>query len=90
MPSSTLTVRVDSKIKRRLERLAKSTDRSRSDLAAKAIAEYLTVNDWQVAGIKRALASADRGEGSSQREIEEWVASWGGNGRRPAARRMSK
>ena len=55
--------RVDTGVKKRLERLAKSTGRSRSFLAAEAINEYLDVNEWQVGGIKRAIASLDRGEG---------------------------
>src|SRR5262245_55831305 len=62
MSSSTFTVRVDSAVKKRLEKLAKSTGRSRSFLAAEAIEEYVDVNEWQVAGIKQAVASADRGE----------------------------
>ena len=37
--------------------------RSRSFLAAAAIDEYLDVNEWQIAGIKRAIASLDRREG---------------------------
>jgi hypothetical protein len=41
--------------------LAKDTGRSRCFLAAEAINDYLDVNEWQVAGIKRAIASLDRG-----------------------------
>ena len=77
MPSSTFTVRVDTAAKKRLEKLAKSTGRSRSFLAAEAINEYLDVNEWQVAGIKEAIASIDRGEGVSHDQVKEWVASWG-------------
>ncbi|MGZ8299750.1 MAG: CopG family ribbon-helix-helix protein [Rhodoplanes sp.] len=44
-------MRVDSSVKRRLEKLAKSTGRSRSFLAAEAIDAYLDVNEWQVDGI---------------------------------------
>jgi len=36
---------------RRCEKLAKSTGRSRSFLAAEAISAYLDTNEWQVAGI---------------------------------------
>jgi len=57
MSSATFTVRVDSSVKKRLERLAKSTGRSRSFLAAEAIGEYVDVNEWQVAGIKQAMRS---------------------------------
>ena len=63
MSSTTVSVRIDPVIKKRLEKLAKSTGRSRSFLAAEAINEYLDLNEWQVAGIRKAVASLDRGEG---------------------------
>ena len=47
MSSTTFTVRVESGVKKRLEKLAKSTGRSRSFLAAEALSEYLDVNEWQ-------------------------------------------
>src|SRR4029077_5212547 len=52
MPSTTFTVRVESEVKKRLEKLARSTGRTRSFLAAEALNEYLDVNEWQVAGVK--------------------------------------
>ena len=85
--SATFTVRVDSGVKKRLERLAKSTGRSRSFLAAEAINEYLEVNEWQVAGIKRAIASLDRGEGIPNDSVKDWVASWGSENEKPAPKR---
>ena len=63
MPSTTVSVRINPAIKRRLEKLAKSTGRSRSFLAAEAINEYLELNEWQVAGIQKAMLSLDRGGG---------------------------
>jgi predicted transcriptional regulator len=77
MSSTTVTVRIEVAVKRRLERLAKSTGRSRSFLAAEAISEYLAVNEWQVSGIKEAMASLDRGEGVPHEQVKEWVNSWG-------------
>ena len=74
-------------MKKRLERLAKSTGRSRSFLAAEAIQEYLDVNEWQVAGIKHAIASLDRGEGVPHERVRNWVGSWGGSRERPTPRR---
>jgi len=87
MPSTTFTVRVEPEVKKRLEKLAKSTGRSRSFLAAEALHEYLDVNEWQVAGIKQAMASLDRGEGVRHKEVKNWVASWGGKRERPAPKR---
>jgi predicted transcriptional regulator len=87
MRSTTFTVRVNLAAKKRLERLAKSTGRSRSFLAAEAINEYLEVNEWQVAGIKRAIASLDRGEGTPHARVKEWVESWGERRERPIPKR---
>jgi predicted transcriptional regulator len=77
MPSATFPVRIDRAAKKRLERLAKSTGRSRSFLAAEAINEYLDINEWQVSGIKQAIASLDRGEAVSHEQLKDWVTSWG-------------
>ena len=87
MTSTTFTVRVDPAVKKRLEKLAKSTGRTRSFLAAEAIGEYLDVNEWQVAGIKQAFASLDRGEAVAHGRVKEWVASWDSKDERPAPRR---
>jgi RHH-type transcriptional regulator, rel operon repressor / antitoxin RelB len=75
------------RVRRALTRLARSTDRSRSFLAAEAISEYLNVNEWQVAGIKRAIASLDRGEGVSNAVVKDWVASWRSNDEKPTPTR---
>jgi RHH-type transcriptional regulator, rel operon repressor / antitoxin RelB len=87
MSSTTFTVRVDAAAKKRLEKLAKSTGRSRSFLAAEAINEYLDVNEWQVAGIKRAIESLDRGAGVPHEQVKNWVASWGTHEERPIPKR---
>jgi predicted transcriptional regulator len=89
MSSTTFTVRVDPAVKKRLERLAKSTGRSRSFLAAEALSEYLDVNEWQVAGVKSAMASLDRGEGVPHEQVKEWVESWGSKKERSAPKRSA-
>jgi predicted transcriptional regulator len=89
MASTTFTVRVESLVKKRLEKLAKSTGRSRSFLAAEALNEYLDVNEWQVAGVKRAMASLDRGGGIPHEDVKDWVDSWDGKRRRPTPKRSA-
>src|SRR5450759_1407004 len=89
MSSTTVSVRIDPVIKKRLEKLAKSTGRSRSFLAAEAINEYLDLNEWQVAGIQKAVASLDRGEGISHERVKEWVSSWNSKKERPAPKRSA-
>jgi predicted transcriptional regulator len=73
MNTETFSVRLDRSAKVRLQKLAKSTGRSRAFLAAEAIVAYLDTNEWQVAGINKALTSLDRGKGA---RVSEWVASW--------------
>jgi RHH-type transcriptional regulator, rel operon repressor / antitoxin RelB len=90
MSSTTFTVRIEPEVKKRLEKLAKSTGRSRSFLAAEALNEYLDVNEWQVAGIKEAIASLDRGEGVPHDEVKDWVKSWGRQRERPVPGRSAK
>lgn len=90
MTSSTMTLRVDAATKKRLEQLAKSTTRSRSFLAAQAIKDYLDANEWQVSGIKQAIASLDRGSGVAHAQVEEWVDSWGRAGEKPLPRSRAK
>lgn len=89
MSSTTVSVRIDSVIKKRLEKLARSTGRSRSFLAAEAINEYLDLNEWQVAGIQKAVASLDRGEGVAHEHVKKWVRSWGRTKERPAPKRAA-
>ena len=89
MSSTTVSIRIDPVSKKRLEKLAKSTGRSRSFLAAEAINEYLDLNEWQVAGIQKAIVSLDRGEGIAHERVEEWVGSWGSKKERPVPKRST-
>ena len=90
MASAAFTVRVDSAVKKRLETLAKSTGRSRSLIAAEAIGAYLDVNEWQVAGIKRAIDSMDRSGRIPHERVKEWIASWGGKNELPVPKRSRR
>jgi len=90
MSSATFTVRVDAAVKKRLEQLAKSTGRSRSFLAAEAVSDYVEANEWQIAGIRRAMASLDRGAGIAHDGVEDWVRSWGSRKERPAPKSVKK
>jgi predicted transcriptional regulator len=90
MTSTTFTLRVEADVKKRLEKLARSTGRSRSFLAAEALSEYLDVNEWQVAGIRKAMGSFDRRESVPHEQVKAWINSWGGKRERPAPKRSAK
>lgn len=77
MPGSAiLTLRLDPKLKNRLDRISKATSRSLSFVAAEAIREYVSLNDWQIAEIKKGLAEADRGEFATDEELQRVVKKW--------------
>jgi RHH-type transcriptional regulator, rel operon repressor / antitoxin RelB len=59
--TTTMTVRLSKELKGKLERLAKRTKRSKSYLAAEAIAGYVELNAWQVEQIRKAVEKADAG-----------------------------
>ena len=83
--STTMTVRLDQALVDRLEALARGTKRSRSFLAAEAIAAYVDSNDWQVERIAKAVAVADAGGPfAAQAEVEAWARRLGD--KRPASR----
>lgn len=84
--TATLTMRVKGALKKRLEKLARLTGRSRSFLAQEALSAYLDTNEWQVAGIKTALASLDRGKGIPHARLAEWIGSWETGNERPSPR----
>jgi RHH-type rel operon transcriptional repressor/antitoxin RelB len=74
--SAVLTLRLDPKLKNRLDRISKATSRSLSFVAAEAIREYVTLNDWQIAEIKKGLTEADRGEFATDDEVQRVVKKW--------------
>lgn len=74
--SSVLTLRLDPKLKKQLDRLSRAMSRSRSFLAAEAIREYVALNDWQIEEIKKGLAEADRREFASDKDVERTLKKW--------------
>lgn len=83
----TMTLRLDDDMHQRLDRLSKSTERSKAFLASKALNEYLDMNEWQVEQIRRTLEEADTAPASEFVEhsrVTAWLGSWGsGNEREP-------
>lgn len=77
--STTMTIRLEDDLKRRLENLADSTHRSKSYLAAEAIRDFVELNEWQVQEIKAAIQEADNGEFASDTEVASVFKKWGVN-----------
>lgn len=71
----TLTIRVDRAMKERLDAVAKSLNRSRSHVAGEAIAEFVAVQEWQIARTEAAIRAIDAGEGVDHAAVVNWVNS---------------
>jgi RHH-type transcriptional regulator, rel operon repressor / antitoxin RelB len=78
MESAVLTLRVDTKTKAKLDKLAEATKRSKSFLAAEAIERYLEVEAWQIKEIKQAIKEADAGDFVSDAEFAKIVKKYAG------------
>ncbi len=79
--STTMTIRLEDEVKDRLDRLAESTQRSKSFLAAEAIREFVENNEWQIAEIRAAVKEANSGDFASDKEIDALAKKWKVNAR---------
>lgn len=75
--TTTFTIRVPRVVKERLDKLAKATSRTRSWLAADAVAAYVTEQDWQLMEIEEGSKDADEGRVVPHQEVKRWLNSWG-------------
>ena len=76
MMSATVTLRLDDAVKDKLEKLAESTHRSRSFLAAEAIKAYVDSNEWQINEIHSAIQEAEAGDFASEAEVKAVFDKW--------------
>jgi RHH-type transcriptional regulator, rel operon repressor / antitoxin RelB len=72
-----LSVRIDSETKKRLDLLARRSRRSKSFLAAEAIAAYVEAENWQLAEIEAGIEDLDQGRVVSHEKVAKWLRSWG-------------
>ena len=75
--TETLSIRIDSETKTRLDELSKRSKRSKSFLAAEAIAAYVESETWQIGEIQTGIAELDSGETISHERVSKWLKSWG-------------
>lgn len=60
--SEPVALRLDADTRKRLDQLAKTTERSRSALAAEAVRQFLEINEWQITAIQKGVRQADAGQ----------------------------
>lgn len=84
--SETLSIRIDAEIKERLDALSKRSRRSKSFLAAEAIAAYVEVEEWQLGELQAGIADLEAGREVSHERVSKWLKSWGKRGETKAPR----
>lgn len=72
-----ITVRLPDDTAGRLAQLAAKQDRSRSYLTAKAIEDFVTREEWQLAEIAAGLAEAESGQFASTTDVARAIAKYG-------------
>ncbi len=70
------TVRLPDEVADKLYQLAEKLDRSRSYMAARAIEDFVSREEWQLAEIEAGVAEADRGEFGTAEDLANIVGKY--------------
>ncbi len=84
--TETLSIRIHSETKKRLDALSKRSKRSKSFLASEAIAAFVESEEWQLGEIQAGIAELDSGQTVSYEKVSKWLKSWGRPGETKAPR----
>jgi RHH-type rel operon transcriptional repressor/antitoxin RelB len=84
--TETLSIRIDAQTKKRLDALSKRSKRSKSFLAAEAIAAYVESEEWQLGELQAGIAELDSGQEAGHEKVSKWLNSWGKPGETKAPR----
>jgi predicted transcriptional regulator len=76
MSTVSFSMRIDEKLKRRLDRLAKGADRPASYLVTKAVEQMVDEIEDRQKTIQDAFEEADDGTFVSETSVDAWVRSW--------------
>ena len=77
MATTPFSLRLDAKMKKRLEREAKEEKRSAGFIVQEALASYLDGKDYERQIVKEAFAEADEGIFISGEKVHAWMDSLG-------------
>jgi predicted transcriptional regulator len=84
--TETLSIRIDVETKKRLDALSKRSKRSKSFLAAEAIAAYVESEEWQLGELQAGVADLESGQQIGHEKVSNWLKSWGKRGETKAPR----
>jgi predicted transcriptional regulator len=77
MASSPFSVRLDSKLKKRLEAEAERSSRSAGFVLQQAVEEYLDAKEYFHEEMRKAVKEAEKGEFISEEAMDRWFISLG-------------
>ncbi len=84
--TATLSIRIDVETKKRLDALSKRSKRSKSLLAAEAIAAFVESEEWQLGEVQAGIAELESGQQVSHEKVSKWLQGWGKTGETKAPR----
>jgi predicted transcriptional regulator len=84
--TETLSIRIDAETKQRLDALAKRSRRSKSFLAAEAIAAFVESEEWQLGELHAGIADLEERQTVGHEKVSTWLKSWGKAGKSKAPR----
>lgn len=76
MPTTQFSMRIESETKARLEAYSSAVKRSQSQIAAKALDEYLERHQAQLLAIEEAKHAVVDGKVIPQAKVENWLDAW--------------
>ena len=77
MSNTPLSIRLPDELHESLASISRMSHRSQSQIATKAIAEYIAKHEWKLKAIQSAKLEADKGVFISQEATLNWLDSWG-------------
>lgn len=77
MTTTQFSMRIPDELKKSLEVISQISHRSQSQIATKALTEYVAKNEWRLKAIQEAKMEANKGVFTSQEAITDWLDSWG-------------
>jgi predicted transcriptional regulator len=75
--TATLSIRIDPETRKKLDSLALRSRRSKSFLAAEAIAQYVAAEEWQLGEIQAGIEDIESGRQVSHEKVANWLKTWG-------------
>ena len=72
-----VSVRLDAELNERLVAVAAALDRPKSWVIEQAVADFVSLQEWQLAAIEEGIREADAGKLVAHEDVVAWVRSWG-------------